>query len=134
MPPVVVLSGAEPRLWSRTPALRRHAARLEQHCGHVESVSLLAVNEHAQQTRSACPTRRPLHGIDADEAELKRHLVYKSIARRVLAPGARRDVCHELAVPLRSELLEPNDSTVASERVVMAGTHLVSKSCSVGVV
>jgi hypothetical protein len=75
----------------------------------------------------------PLHGIDADEAELKRHLVYTSIARRVLllAHGA---MCATNLRSLRSELLEPNDSTVASERVVMAGTHLVSKSCSVGVV
>ena len=65
----------------------------------------------------------PLHGIDADEAELKRHLVYKSIARRVLllAHGA---MCATNLRSLRSVLLEPNGSS----------THLVSKSCSVGVV
>ena len=96
--PLVVLSGAERRLWSRIPALRRHAARPEQHRGHVESARLLAVNEDAQRTRATWPARRPLHSIDADVAELKRYLMYESVTRRVLALGARRDACHELAV------------------------------------
>ena len=81
--PLVVLSGAERRLWSRIPALRRHAARSEEHRGHVESASFLAVNEQAQRTRART---RSLPNVDT------------MLGR--LPPQAFRGLLHMLTRPL----------------------------------